>query len=470
MNRKTRVVATIGPASDGSEVLASMISGGLDVIRLNFSHGSREKHVETIRKIRRISGDLGINVAIMQDLCGPKIRVRGMAEGAVTLTAGAIIRIARGCIEGSSIEFGVTQEEWMDNAVQGDRILINDGAVELQVETPGSKIVCRVVRGGVLASGKGVNLPDTEVCLPSVTEKDMADLEAGIKEGVDFVALSFVRRAADLDPVRFRLHAAGSGIQLISKIEKPQAIANIDEIIAASDGVLVARGDLGVETALEEVPFLQKEVVRKANQQDKYVIVATQMLESMAASAVPTRAEVSDVANAILDGADAVMLSVETSTGRYPMESLEEMMRIAIRTDEYAAKHRPVWNWDEVNEKHRVLDAVGHSVRKLSEDLNPSAIVTFSHGGGTALFISKSRPACPVIAFTDSGEAARRMRIFRGVVPVVMDIQDADALAEKGRDYLFSHGLVRDGGVIIVVFDADTTTAGGADSIRVVTL
>ncbi len=321
-----------------------------------------------------------------------------------------------------------------------------------------------------MSTGKGVNLPNTAISRPSVTEKDMTDLEVGIEGDVDFVALSFVRKPEDLEPVRARLKEVGCRAQLIAKIEKPEAIENIDGIIAASDGVLVARGDLGVETALEEVPFLQKEIIRAANMQDKYVIVATQMLESMASASVPTRAEVSDVANAILDGADAVMLSVETSAGKYPLESLSEMVRVAARTDEYAAQHRPQWNWDEVNPEHRVLDAVGHAVQKFGEDLNPAAIITYSLGGGTALFVSKNRPACPVIAFTASEQAARRMKMFWGVFPIVRSIGNADELVSEGIAFLKDAGLAESGACALSVYGSDQARGAGADSVRVVTV
>ena len=468
--RQTKIVVTIGPASRDDEVLAGLISNGANVLRLNFSHDSREAHARIIRRIRELSDGLGKHVAIMQDLCGPKIRLGRVAEGQRLLKAGEEVVFSAGGDTEASGSLAITQADVLSELREGDRILINDGAVELTVKSAGSKVVCVVQRGGVVSTAKGVNLPDTALSLPSVTEKDMQDLEVGIKEGVDFVALSFVRKASDLEPVRRRLADSGCGAQLIAKIEKPGAIREIDSIINASDGILVARGDLGVETALEEVPFLQKEIVRKANEQDKYVIVATQMLESMAEHAFPTRAEVSDVANAILDGADAVMLSVETSAGKYPMEALLEMARIAQRADSYAAGNRPAWNWTQVNPKHRVLDALGHAVQKFSEDLRPSAIITYSPSGGTALFISKNRPACPVVAFTSSMEAARRMQMFWGVRPVLRDIADADDLVDSGRKYLVDSGIGRSGDIALAVFDSDRHDHGGADSVRVVTV
>jgi pyruvate kinase len=438
---QTKVVATIGPASQSEEILSALISGGADVLRLNFSHGTREDHAELIRRIRKVSAALSQEVAVMQDLCGPKIRLGSVRGDNLHLSTGTEVRFVMEDIECTSERLALNQPKVISELAAGNRVLINDGVVELTVLKPGAEAICRVTRGGEIASAKGVNFPDTDLSLPSVTEKDLEDLEVGISEGVDFVALSFVRRAEDLDPVRKRLAEAKCKAQLIAKIEKPEAVSNIDSVIKASDGVLVARGDLGVETALQEVPFLQKEIVRKANEHDKYVIVATQMLESMAENAVPTRAEVSDVANAILDGADAVMLSVETSAGKYPVEALSEMVSIAARTDQYAAVNRPSWNWDEVNPQHKVLDAVGHAVQKFSEDLNPAAIITYSPTGGTALFVSKNRPACPIIAFTPSVGSSRRMRIFWGVEPVVRELADADDLAQAGREYLQKSGL-----------------------------
>lgn len=465
--RQTKIVATIGPASSSDEVLTAIIKQGADVLRLNFSHGTVDEHVALIRKIRALSDELGRHVAIMQDLCGPKIRVGRVQDGVLLLNTGASILLVQGEVEGNLKRISLTQDEVLPELMVGDRILINDGAVELRVAQIGDSVECKVTRGGAVASAKGVNFPDTDLSLPSVTGKDMADLEVGIAEGVDFIALSFVRKAEDLVPVRDRLLEAGCGAQLIAKIEKPAAIDNIDSIVSASDGILVARGDLGVETSLEEVPFLQKEIVRKANEQDKYVIVATQMLESMAYNPFPTRAEVSDVANAILDGADAVMLSVETSAGRYPQEALSEMMRIAFRSDRYTSEHRPPWAWDEVNPGYKVLDALGHAVQKFTEDLDPAAIITFTPTGGTALFISKNRPSCPVIAFTSSIEAVRRMNMFWGIYPEIGDIADADDLVKTGRRRLLEADLARKGDTILSVFDSDRTDDMGADSVRV---
>lgn len=469
-SRKTKVVATIGPASASDEMLAGLITNGMDVARLNFSHGSQDEHRDVIRRIRAISADLGVHVAIMQDLCGPKIRIGRIKEVGTVLRKGADVCLMPGEVDGSSEAFSVAPDNWLSEVSQGDRVLLNDGAVEMIVQSLGSNIICNVTRGGPISTGKGVNLPDTALSLPSVTEKDMYDLEVGIEEGVDFIALSFVRKPEDLQPVRARLKEAGCAAQLIAKIEKPEAIKNIEAIIAASDGILVARGDLGVETALEEVPFLQKRMVRAANKQDKYVIVATQMLESMAQASVPTRAEVSDVANAILDGADAVMLSVETSAGKYPMESLLEMVRIASRTDEYAAQHRPQWDWDDMNAAHRVLDAVGHAVRKFGDDLNPSAIITYSLSGGTALFVSKNRPACPVIAFTESEQAARRMKMFWGVFPVVQHLENADELVSEGLAFLKNAGLSESGSCVLSVYASEPGSVSGADSVRAITV
>ncbi len=467
---QTKVVATIGPASEADTVLYALIEEGADVLRLNFSHGSREDHAERIRRIRGVSASLGREVAILQDLCGPKIRLGKIDGDYMELKTGGTVSLVPGDEVGSLERLSLNNADVLSELASGDRVLMNDGAVELIVASPGQEVACRVTRGGEIGTAKGVNLPDTGLSLPSVTEKDLEDLEVGIQEGVDFVALSFVRRAEDLEPVRRRLAEAGCGAQLIAKIEKPAAVKNIDAIVEASDGILVARGDLGVETALYEVPFLQKQIVRKANEQDKYVIVATQMLESMAEHAVPTRAEVSDVANAILDGADAVMLSVETSAGKYPLRALSEMVRIAERTDEYAAENRPLWKWDAVNPRHRVLDAIGHAVQRFSEDLDPAAIITYSPSGGTALFISKNRPACPVIAFTPSVESLRRMQIFWGVEPVVREISDADGLARAGREYLQQSGIAAKGDIVLSVFDSGTDGRRGADSVRVVTV
>lgn len=467
--RKTKIVATIGPASSSPDVLKRFVEEGVDVFRLNFSHGTREEHREHIRLIRKICSDAGTGVAIMQDLCGPKIRVGRMQDGQIDLCTGAEVTITIREVKGTSRRFSTTYPSLPHDVKKDARILLNDGAMALQVvSTTEQDVLCRVLRGGTLKSNKGMNLPGTSISIPSVTQKDMDDLAVGIEEGVDFVALSFVRTANDIRQVKHFLAEHSCAAQVIAKIEKPEAVECIDEIIEAADGILIARGDLGVEMDLARVPLLQKDIILRANEQDKYVIVATQMLESMMHSAVPTRAEVSDVTNAIIDGTDAVMLSGETAAGDYPVDAVRMMDRIANRTEAYLAEHPPKWDWSRVNPVHPVQDAIGHAAFRLCEDLDVGAIAAFSASGGTALFLSKSRPAAPIVVFTADGGAFRRMRLFWGVVPVLESgLNSKDELLVHARRYLKDHNIMKEGSAILLVAGSHFGRIGSTNGIEV---
>lgn len=450
--RRTKIVATVGPATSTSEGLRSLIDAGADVFRLNFSHEAREAHRTVIKRIRQVSAECGVEVAILQDLGGPKIRTGDLGCG-VELETGSPVTIAATPVEASPTLFSTTYADLARDVRSGDRILLDDGAMELRVrEVHEGTVECHVVQGGLLRSRKGMNLPDSPISAPPLTPKDLEDLEVGIQECVDFVALSFVRSPDEVMQLRGILSTRNCPAQVIAKIERPEALEQIEAITEAAHGILVARGDLGVEMDLARVPLLQKDIIRTANEQEKYVIVATQMLESMVTNPGPTRAEVSDITNAILDGTDAVMLSAETSVGRYPTEAVRFMARVACQTEQYAAKHPPPEPWSPVNPTSPVQDAVGRAAFVLCRDLEARAIAAFSATGGTALFLSKRRPSAPILAFTARLDALRRMRLFWGVSPVLdTGIDSKESLVATARTYLREHGWAEPHASVVVV-------------------
>ncbi len=418
--RRTKIVATLGPATASAEGIRSLVEAGVDLLRLNFSHGTRETHRETIHLIREACAATGREVGILQDLCGPKIRVGRMPEEGAELATGSDVTITTRALRGSATRFHSSYKALPRDVEPEARILLDDGAIELSVlSVTQTEVRCRVVRGGLLKSRKGMNLPDTSVSAPSLTPKDLRDLAVGLEEGVDFVALSFVRHPDDIRRIRRAVERKGGDVGIIAKIEKPEAIQHMDGILEEADGIMVARGDLGVEMALEGVPLLQKQMIRRANESDKIVITATQMLESMVRAARPTRAEVADVANAIFDGTDALMLSGETAVGDHPQEAVRVMDRIARRTEGYLAEHAPAWDWPRVNPVHPLMDALGHAALRIHEDLDLAGIAAFSASGATALFLSKSRPFAPILVFTSRRETLRRMRPLWGVEPIL---------------------------------------------------
>ncbi|HYF48754.1 MAG TPA: pyruvate kinase [Planctomycetota bacterium] len=416
--RRTKIVATIGPASDSPEMLRKLILAGMNVARLNFSHGDIESHTKTIEKIRAASKELNVPVAILQDLCGPKIRTRNMEGDGVMLVDGAKTIVTTDDCMGTAQRFSTTYTALPGDVTKGDRILLEDGKMELRVDAvTGWDVHCTVTRGGLLKSKKGMNLPGIRLSTPSVTEKDIADLRAGLAAGVDYVALSFVRDPEDVLRVKQLIHKVGADVRVISKIEKPEAVAKIEQIIDASDGIMIARGDLGVEINPEDIPVLQKKIISLCNQVDRPVIVATQMLESMMTNLTPNRAEVSDIANAILDGTDAVMLSGETAGGRYPAEAIQMMNRIALQAEQFLLTNLETV-YKPPNAPNRLLDVIGRAAFRIVEDLDLRLLITSSHTGETALFLSKSRTRAIILGATDNERAYRRMSLFWGVVPV----------------------------------------------------
>ena len=452
MTIRTKIVATIGPASNSREMLEKLVSAGMNVARLNFSHGNYENHAEAIRKIRSIARTLNRPVAILLDLQGPKIRVGKLENGAaVHLKRDADFAITTQNYLGNERQVGTTYENLPADVQPGDTILLDDGLIRLQVvSTDADTVFCKVNNGGWLKENKGINLPGVAVSAPSLTDKDIRDVNFGIKNGVDYLALSFVRRAEDLTPIRSIMNKQGVAIPVIAKIEKPEAVENLDAILEAADGIMVARGDLGVEMRPELVPIIQKQIITTTVRRNKPVITATQMLETMSVNPIPTRAEASDVANAIFDGTDAVMLSGETATGKYPEEAVRMMAKIAEQ-----AERSP---FIKVNLQHDadpgdpVTHAVAQSAVNILKEVQARCIISFSVSGSTSKQISKQRPSKPVYAFTSKMETYNRLSLLWGITPMfIADIENAARLVEASESLLIGKACLQKGDLVVLV-------------------
>lgn len=426
MHRRAKIVATIGPACDSEDALEKLLRAGMNVARLNFSHGQIAEHGERIARLRKISEKIGLPVGILQDLQGPKVRV-GTLNPALELVEGEIVRLhAEGNLAPASGEkqIPVALTELFESVCEGSRILMNDGHLTLQVvEAQAGELRAQVLMGGILSSHKGINLPDTHLNIPAFTEKDKADLDFGLSQNVDFVAISFVRTPEDVALVRAAMKDHDAQPMLIAKLEQPEALENLEKILAVVDGVMVARGDLGVEIPPEAVPIAQKRIIEAANRCGKIVITATQMLESMIVNPFPTRAEASDVANAIFDGTDAVMLSGETASGAYPQQAVQFMDRIVRAAEEHFSDWGHYRSPDDSTGDDEAL--VTRAARELAHDLDVAAIVIFTHRGRTALLMSKARTRAPILAFTPSQRSFGRMTLFWGVTPHISPIVSA---------------------------------------------
>jgi pyruvate kinase len=450
--RKTKIVGTVGPASRSPECLETLIRSGLNVARLNFSHGTREDHSGAITLVRQISARLGIPVAILQDLQGPKIRT-GILQGGqqVQLRDGATFTITTRPVAGTAEIVSTTYPALPGDVQPGDRILLADGLMELSVlSTTATDVTCLVVHGGLLGEHKGINLPGVAVSAPALSEKDVEDLAFGLAHGVDYVALSFVRTADDVRSARKEIASRGSSVPVIAKLEKPEALDHLEEIISVVDGVMVARGDLGVEMPLEKVPLAQKRIITEANQRGKFVITATQMLESMISQPRPTRAEASDVANAILDGTDAVMLSGEMAVGRYPVEAVQVMDRIAREMEQSAAA---VYACGTVSHTASTdAEAISEAARTIAEMSDVRAIVAFTATGLTARLISKDRPRADILALTPSQEVYQKLALAWGVTPFMCPLSHSvEALLTNMEQIVLGSGRVQRGDKIIVM-------------------
>lgn len=445
---QTKIVCTIGPASDSHEIIREMILAGMSVARLNFSHGSVGEHLNKIQLIREISLELRKPVAILQDLAGPKIRVGYIPDPGVNIRAGETFTLTTRIIEGNDNLVSVSDPELYEEVFPGDTILLADGFMELKVKKiEDFDIYCEVIKGGLLTSGKGINLPMNTVIMPSMTRKDHEDLDFGLKNNVDYVALSFVRSADDVRKVKDIIREKGKSTPVIAKIEKHEAIDNIKEILEISDGIMVARGDLGVEIPLESVPVIQKQLIEMANRAGKPVITATQMLRSMVDSIRPTRAEAGDVANAVLDGTDAVMLSEETAIGDYPVKSVQFMAGISKNAEIIY----PYERYSEIDSHDSVSESVAYSAGILAGKLGADAIIAPTRSGLTAARISRFRPKCPIIALSPREKTVREVSLIWGCIPrLVNEIGDGGNIVRKSANEALETGLLKKGSLVVV--------------------
>ena len=463
MPKRTKIIATIGPASSSPAVISKLIKAGMDAARLNFSHGDRKDHTRHIHLIRREAIRAGKQIAIIQDLQGPKLRVGKVENDAVTLRRGEFITLTTKKVMGTPEKVFVSYPGLTRDLKPGDTVLLDDGRLELRViskERDGLK--CKIIRPGVLKSNKGVNLPGAQLSLPSLSKKDKSDLLFGIRQGVDYIALSFVRAASDIENTRKFIRRAGGNIPIIAKIEKPEAIQNLDKIIRAADGVMVARGDLGVELSPEQVPLLQKRIILACNIAEKPVITATQMLESMIESPQPTRAEASDVANAILDGTDCVMLSGETAMGKYPVHTVEVMARIACQAETSLAPIPPDAHISGVDE------SVAHAACRAAHEQKARAIVTFTQSGSTALLVSKHRPSACIIAPTPFERVARKVSLYWGVTPIILKPKKTtDDMITSVEAAMLKRDLVKKGDIIVLTAGVPIGVAGSTNMMKI---
>jgi pyruvate kinase len=470
--RRVKVVATLGPASGEPEILERLIGAGLDVARLNFSHGRHEDHARALDRIRAASRQSGKAVGVLQDLQGPKIRtgrLRAGKAGVRVVPGEEIVITTEGEVEGDEKLVSTSYPHLARDLRPGDRLLVDDGLLEFRVlASDGVRVRAEVVEGGILGEHKGINLPGVMLRAEALSEKDRLDLAFGVAHGVDFIALSFVRTPEDVELCRAETERAGRAVPIIAKIEKPQALENLDAILAAADGVMVARGDLGVEILPERVPGIQKEICRKANAAGKPVIIATQMLESMIEHPRPTRAEASDVANAIWDGADAVMLSGETATGRFPLQAVQMMDRIA-REAEVVLHPRAAGVAAMAPELHPApfSEVIATAACEAARVAGAVAVCCFTLRGDTARLLAKNRPRVPIIAFSPDQAIRRRLSLCWGVNPKVMDpVKNADLMAELVSHRLLEEGLARPGDRVVLVHGSPLGIPGQTNSIR----
>ncbi len=448
---RTKIIATMGPASSSKEVLKEMILNGLDVCRLNFSHGKHEDHLKVMNTIREINSEYKTNVSILADLQGPKLRVGDMENNGVLLEDGTFFNIVTNECLGTKEQAYLTYKEFPRDVAVNDEILIDDGKIKLLVVKTNNidTVKTKVINGGILSSHKGVNLPNTKVSLPCLTEKDLIDLDFALEHNVDWVALSFVRTVTDIVELKEIIRKKKKHALVIAKIEKPEAVAEIDNIIDVTDAIMIARGDLGVEVAFDQVPLIQKNIVKKCIEQSKPVIIATQMLESMITAFRPTRAEATDCANAVLDGADCLMLSGETSTGKFPIETVQAMESIIHYTEDKAYRfnrdHAPM----EMSRTF-LYDSICHSACRLAEQTNAKAIITFTHSGYTAFQIAAHRPKAKIYAFTNNLELVSKLSLVWGITVFYADVfNDIDETINFSIDFLIEKGLLKNEDIVV---------------------
>jgi len=477
----TKIVATIGPSSSSAEIIRSLILEGADIFRMNFSHGTFDEHLLSLKNIRAVSDELERTVGIFQDLQGPKIRVGAIKDNSLTLCEGETLILLPEPVEGGDYKgikkVSIDYPHLMDETKPGDRILMDDGLLEIKVDKiERGSIYTTVVHGGFLKPHKGVNLPHVKLSISALTDKDASDLDFAFTYDLDFVALSFVRHSDDIRELLDLMQKKyGRKIPIIAKIEKPEAVDDLDNIIDTADAIMVARGDLGVETSPQEVPVIQKEIIRKSNTAGKPVITATQMLESMVNNPTPTRAEANDVANAIFDGSDAVMLSAETASGKYPVESVRIMKSIALQVeDSWIFKNTELKKqgiYDDLIKKtyENPDEAVCFAAVQLSEKIWANYIVTFTHSGGTARNIAKYRPIIPIIAVSPIPSIVRRLVFTWGVTPLELgNVSSVDELLDGAAEILRFKQLVKSGDYIVITAGVPVGQSGSTNMIKVV--
>ncbi|MBN2448238.1 MAG: pyruvate kinase [Phycisphaerae bacterium] len=466
---RTKIIATLGPASTSAERLNDMLDVGLDVCRLNFSHGTSEEHVKTLNIVREVAAKRDASLCLIGDLCGPKIRLGDFEDGSAVLEPGQDVRIGRGKGPCTAEHLAVSYAPFVDEVDVGQRIYIDDGLVRLLVtERRPDELVCTCTVGGTISSHKGVNLPDTVISAPALTEKDRRDLQWAIEHELDYVALSFVRRPEDVRELRRVLDEHESRTRVIIKIEKTEALEHLDELISLTDAVLVARGDLGVETDIWRVPLIQKDIISRCRRAGVPVIVATQMLQSMVSSPMPTRAEVSDVANAIFEQADAVMLSAESAIGKYPGLAVDMMNRIATTTEQFIIASQPNGPRDCAATGDDTTQAVAHAAVQAALDLNARLVAVWTASGATARRVAQYRLPMPVIGLTYDERVRRQLNLVFGIEPVHVAPMDNPAkMAEALEDCLRQRGLAAPGDIVVVVTSTKPRTPGATDTVLV---
>lgn len=472
MEKRTKIVCTIGPASDSEEMLEKLMKAGMNVARLNFSHGTQDEHQQRIDRIKRVSEKLKNPTAIMLDTKGPEIRLGKMAEP-VVLEIGDKFTLTSRELEGNKEIASQSHIGLPKDVKKGTSILIDDGLVELKVIDikDDTDIICEVINSGEISSNKGINVPGIKISLPAITEKDKSDIIFGIKNDIDFIAASFVRKREDVMEIREILEQnAGEFIHIIPKIENQEGIDNIDSILEVSDGLMIARGDMGVEVATENIALVQKELIKKCVLAGKPVITATQMLDSMIRNPRPTRAEVTDVANAILDGTSAIMLSGETASGKYPEEAVKTMNRIALKMEDHLDLGSFLGDKDHYLE-NTTTNAIGESAVKIADELEAAAIIASTLGGSTARSLSKFRPSKRIIAITTSERIRRQLSLVWGVEAVVVPVYEStDDLMNKSLDFLVEHGYLEEGDLVVITAGIPVGSSGSTNLIKVQTI
>lgn len=450
LGKKTKIVCTLGPATGNREILENLIKSGMNVARFNFSHGTWDEHKERLDIIKNLCSDNACNIASIQDLCGPKIRLGDFKSGRAVLRSGQNFILTTDEVEGDENISHVNYSMLPKEVSKGDHILLNDGLCRLEViELNDKEVISKVLIGGEIKSRKGINIPGANLSIPALTEKDIKDLSFGIENKMDFIAISFVRKAEDVLGLRKILEEKGSNAKIIAKIETLQAINNIDEILKVSDAIMVARGDMAIETPYAEVPVVQKKLIRRAHEFSKPVIVATHMLESMVESPLPTRAEVSDIANAILDGTDAIMLSEETTIGKYPVEAVKVMADVARETEEDMAERGLIKHYDLF---HNTNDSISCSAVNIAKEIKAKYIVALTHSGATARVVARHRPIQQIVALTSYQETARSLSLSYGCYPMIVPkFNTLDEAFQTVREFLIKNDLDEPGDKIVIV-------------------